>query len=353
MQDPIVRRCPTLYNSLVFPHDKPTLFDWLVQEEDGPYYWERSAYTKLDKIDIPAFLGSEMHNYPVVMHLPGAFSGWDGIKSIKKLTIRPHVPERPFHDFHDEIVQWYDHWLKDTDTGVLAGPPIKIWVNGANQWRTGEEWPLAGTDWKELYLSRDGALEEAAPKDEQAPDSFTHRPVAPLIMNPFPLDPPVQFLSYTTAPLEKDLEVVGPATLYLNAALDGPDGDFIIKLKDVHPDGPEQVLTRGWLKASHREVDPERSKPWKPFHPHTKKVPVEPGAVSEYAIDLRPMANLFEKGHRIKIEIFSCDYPTDRLDFTLLWPVWSHLSYSRNVSYQVHHSASYPSRLVLPVVSEG
>ena len=92
MADPVIRKCPTLYNCLIFPHDKPTLFDWLVQEEDGPYYWERSAYTKLDKIKIPAFLGSEMHNYPVVMHLPGAFSGWDGIKAPKKLTFARRSP---------------------------------------------------------------------------------------------------------------------------------------------------------------------------------------------------------------------------------------------------------------------
>ncbi len=353
LADEVIEKCPTLYNALIFPHDKPTLFDWLVQDLDGPYYWERSSYNKLDKIKIPVFLGSEMHQYPVVMHLPGAFSGWAGINAPKKLVIRPAVPERPFHEFHDEIVRWYDHWLKGVENGVLDGPAIQIWVNNANKWRYSDEWPLPETEWTEYYLSAGSLREGRAPAAEEAPDSFKHAPVTPLIMNPFPTDPPPEFLSYSTGPLERDLEVVGPIVLHLHAAISGEDGDFIVKLSDVAPDGASTVLSRGWLKASHRELDPERSRPWQPFHPHTRAVPVVPDEVNEYVIELRPIANLFEKGHAIVMEVRSCDYPAEPLDFTLLWPMWSHLSYSKEVSYQVHHSSAYPSRLVLPVMPKG
>ena len=108
-------------------------------------------------------------------------------------------------------MQWYDHWLKGIDTGVLDGPPIKIWVNGANQWRTGDRVASSGD-------RLDGSLPDpgwqrcrrASPRRQEAPDSFITRPCPPLIMNPFPMDPPAEFLTYSTGPLEKDLEVVGP-----------------------------------------------------------------------------------------------------------------------------------------------
>ena len=57
LADPVVQECPTIYNALVFPQDKPTLFDWVVQDLDGPYYWERSAYTKLRQDQDPGFPG--------------------------------------------------------------------------------------------------------------------------------------------------------------------------------------------------------------------------------------------------------------------------------------------------------
>jgi len=349
----VITKCPTLYNTLIFPHDKPTLFDWLINEFDGPYYWERSAYTKYDKIKVPAFLGSEMHNYPVVMHLPGAFSAYAGINAPKKLVIRPSVPERPFHEFHDEIVKWYDYWLKGIDTGIMDEPPIKIWVREANEWKYGHDWPLPETKWANYYLTADKLREEGPPTTEEAPDRFNHKPVLPLIMNSFPMDPPPEYLTYTTEALNEDTEVIGPIVLYLYAAITADDADFIVKLKDVSPDGTEFVLTRGWLKASHREVDEERSKSWQPYHPHTKATPVTPGEINEYAIEIRPISNLFKKGHKIKLEIWSCDFPSDPLDFTLLWPLWSHLSYDKETSYKIYHSPQYPSRLLLPIIPRG
>ena len=106
---------------------------------------------------------------------------------------------------------------------------------------------------------------------------------------------------------------MGPIVLYLHAAITGEDADFIVKLKDVSSGRVATVLSRGWLKASHRELDPERSRPWQPFHPHTRAVPVDPGEVNEYVIELRPIATVFEKGHAIVLEVRSCDYPMEPL----------------------------------------
>ena len=71
----------------------------------------------------------------------------------KLLFTGPAHLERPFHQYHDEILRWYDYWLKGIDTGILDEPRVRYWLMGANEWRTGEDWPLPQTQWVEYYLS--------------------------------------------------------------------------------------------------------------------------------------------------------------------------------------------------------
>jgi predicted acyl esterase len=127
------------------------------------------------------------------------------------------------------------------------------------------------------------------------------------------------------------------------------EGNYDICQMKEQQDGYELVLSRGWLKASHRELDEEKSQLWQPYHPHTSAVPVIPGEINQYAIEIRPIANLFRKGHKIKLEIWGCDYPSDPVDLTLSWPLWSHLSYDKEVAYKIYHGTKHPSRLILPI----
>ena len=346
----VFNKHPEFYNALIYPQYKPTLFDWVINEFDGPYYWERSAHTKYDRIKIPTYLGSQMHSHQVSMHLPGAFTAWEGITAPKKLAIRPGLVEVPFREFHDEMLRWYDYWLKGIDTGIMEEPAMKIWVRGAEAWHYSDEWPLPETQWTNYYLSGSNRITATPPTAEEAPDTFDHKPVLPLCRLSVPLDPLPDYLSYTTEPLDQDVLIMGPIALYLYASITGEDADFIVKVKDVAPDASEFVLTRGWLKASHRELDKNRSNPWQPYHPHLRAVPVEPGEVNEYVIEVMPIANLFKKGHKIKLEIWGCDYPLDKIDSILQWPWRSHMSHEKEVSYKIHHSPNYPSRLLVPFV---
>ena len=351
MDNEVVQKCPTLYNALVFPHSKPTALDWMINDCDGEYWRGRSACTRYDRIRIPVFLGTEFHHYPVAMHLPGAIRGFEEIDAPKKLVIRASVPERPFHEFHDEVVAWYDYWLKGIDTGIMDEPPVKVWVRQAEEWRYGHEWPLAETRWKTYYLGSGDSLKiEAGNRPEEEPDTIHYKPVLPLVFARFPLDPRPEYLTYSTEPMVEDTEMVGPISLLLYASIATDDADFIVKVKDIGPDGSEFVLSRGWLKASHRALDETRSRPWQPYHPHTEAIPVTPGEINEYAIEIRPIANLFRKGHCLTIEIWPCDYPMEQPDFTLLWPFWGHLPYDRETTYKIFHDARYPSRLLLPII---
>ena len=118
----------------------------------------------------------------------------------------------------------------------------------------------------------------------------------------------------------------------------------MVDIKNIAADGSERLVTKGWLKASHRAVDPGKSKPHQPFHPHTESVPVPPGEVLEYAIDVRETSNVFKAGHAMQVVIKGEDSPyEDR--------IWYHLPNMRETRHTIHHTATHPSYLLVPIIS--
>ena len=116
----------------------------------------------------------------------------------------------------------------------------------------------------------------------------------------------------------------------------------------------QRELTRGWLKASHRAVDPVRSKPWRPWHPLTREAQkkVVPGEINEYAIEILATANLFRCGHRICVEISSADMPTGVGGATNAEYVPNHVVSSRTTLHKIYRDAQRPSHLLLPIISQ-
>jgi len=346
---------PHLLHVLLYPHVFPVPFDYLVNRNDGPFYRERSPVEVMNKIKVPTYLGSEFHGYPVCMHLPGAISGWEKINAPKKLAFReyPGGVERPFHQFHDEIVRWYDYWLKGIDTGIMDEPPIKIWVRGAEKWRYERAWPLLEkTEWLTYYLRQGNLVAKEPPTGREPSDSLNYKPAAPTVLSGIPISPKPDYLVYSTEPFKEDMEVIGPISLSLFASITSDDADFLIALREMSPDGTAFVLTRGWLKASHRELDQQKSRPWKPYHVHTNPTPVEPGRIYEYPIEIQPIANLFRKGQRLQLEIWPCDYPQQPYDWTQYWGAVHHIPYGKEVTYEIHHTPDHPSHLLLPLITK-
>lgn len=338
LSDPDIKSNPLYYRILMDPRRNLGFFDILVHPTDGPFYWERSPYTKFDKIKIPTYLGSGWYAYAFT-HLPGAFRAYAGIEAPKKLLIGPpHMLERPFHQYHDLIIRWFDHWLKGIDTGIMNEPPIKIWVMGANTWRYEYEWPLKRTKWTKFYLRSWERLSEEPETFYDAPDCFVQQPPT--------MTTTIQSLKYLTSPMSEDMEVTGPIALYLYASIDTDDTNWIVTLTDVDEHGAETELTRGWLKASHRAVDKGKSKPWQPYHPHTKPEAVIPGEIYEYAIEVRPTSNVFRAGHCVKLEIASMDLPMP----PKRGPKPHHLASSRTTLHKIYRNEKWPSHLLLPII---
>jgi predicted acyl esterase len=368
MSNPDYRMYPNVFNLVAQKgQHMPPYFDLLVDPYDREEVIEKSE-ADFAKIKVPFYTGSGWYGYTYKTHLNGAQSYFANADAPKKLMLTgPAHLERPFHSFHNEILKWYDHWLKGIDTGIEREPPVKFWVMGANAWRHAEDWPLPQTQWTKLYLRNWERLsgEPFAPASVDQfvpPDAFLQMPPSQTSV--------VQKLRYLSEPLPHDVLIAGPSVLNLFAAIDQDDTNWIVVLKDVGPDPSvmsvregerelpknlhEREITRGWLKASHRALDPKRSKPWKPWHPLTRaaRKPVVPGEVTEYAIEIMATANLFRQGHRICLEITSLDLPTGVAGATNAEYVPYHICSSKTVVHKVYHDANRPSHLLLPVIPE-
>jgi uncharacterized protein len=345
LANPDLSMYPGLYSVVADPKRSPLFFDLLANPLDGPFYWRRSAYKSYDKINIPFYTGSGWWAYGH-MHLRGAFQHYRGINAPKKLYVESRVEaDAPMDEaYNAEVVRWYDHWLKGESNGIMEEPPIQLHVRGAG-WRRENEWPVAGTEWVELYLRRQGGLSREAEPVDGNPDVFIQAPVE--------VDPTVETCDYLTEPLLAPVEIVGPAGLTLYAAIDAEDTNWMVSLLDVAPNGQEVELTRGFLKASHRELDEGESEPWRPFHPHQRVEPVEPGQVYEYRIELSPLASVFAPAHRIKLSVSCMDHahwpPPDPELGTGHQP-W-HLCRKATVAHTIFHDRGRPSHVLLPYMS--
>ncbi len=366
MSNPDYRMYPHVLNVLAQKgQHMPAYFELLIDPFDKIETVEKSE-ADFAKIKVPTYTGSGWYGLTYKTHLNGAQTYFEKIAAPKKLMFGgPAHLERPFHSFHHEILKWHDHWLKGIDTGVMAEPPVKFWVMGANEWRFAEDWPLPETRWTKFYLRSWNRLSAAAfvpasSDEEQPPDAFVQMP--PTQTNQ------IQKLRFLSDPLPHDLLVAGPIVLNLFAAIDQTDTNWIVILKDVGPDVsvrsaregerevpqdlPEREVTRGWLKASHRALDPARSKPGRPWHPLTREAwrPVVPGAVEEYAIEIMATANLFRQGHRICLDITSLDLPTGVAGATNVEYIPNHICSSRTTLHRIYHDVKRPSHLLLPVI---
>jgi uncharacterized protein len=169
------------------------------------------------------------------------------------------------------------------------------------------------------------------------------------------VDPVRRVLTFTSAPLAVDLEVTGPVVLKLYASSTAIDTQFIVKLTDQHPQSRQShgqdeqpaytPVSKGWLKASHREKDLARSKPERPFYTHTNPQPLKPGEIYEFDIEVLPISYVFKKDHRIRLELANGDSPaTDG--------VFSHPYHPSLMGTDtIHHDGVHPSCLILPTIT--
>ena len=275
-------------------------------------------------------------------------------------------------DFFELRRRWFDRCINGLANGTDEEPPVRVFVMGGGsgrrnrdgrlehggRWRSAADWPLPQTRWTRLYLHADRSL-SAAPETGSGSLDYVFDPRDPLptmggaISSGEPVMQAGAFnqsaathrsdvLVFETPPLDDELEVTGPVTLRLWIASDAPDTDFTAKLIDVYPPSADfphgfaMNLTEGLLRVRYRDS-------WE------QPVLMVPGEVYAITIELFPVANLFCRRHRLRLDISRSNFPHFDVNPNSGEPesAWQHPRIARN---RIFVEATRPSHILLPVV---
>jgi len=308
--------------------------EWIEHPNDGEYWREQSPYTFFPKIRTPIYLLGGWFD----IFTSGVIRTFLEIDAPKRLLIGPW--------FHAETsgidrtalqLRWFDHWLKGIENGVMEEAPVMYYVMGREEWKLSADWPPEtqqltyylhpGTD-APRHSINDGVLSRDPPLSDEGGDKISHDPQRPV--------PSVghrnvdlrrgerRMLTYTTEPLQRDVEVVGSVRVHLSFSTRATDVDWIAKLTEVLPGGESILLSSGALRGSH-------------YRSHEFPKDLEAGRVYEIDIDMPPTAKVFKSGNRLRLSIANSDFP---LRFPNPLPSESML----------HHNRREASYVTLPVI---
>ena len=360
----------------------PYFLDWLAHPTYDDYWKQWSIAENYANIQIPSltiaawydiFQGGSIRNYIGLkdhagneaarkgQHLLvaiGGHSGWG--RTVGSVDFGQQAP----FDENEVTLEWYEYLFLGKQNEFANGKPVKIFVMGKNEWRFEDSWPperakntryLLGSKGKANGAAGDGTLSASGSSSGGAnagADAFEYDPANPVPTVGGPLccdsehlapgpheqkevEARQDVLVYSTPPLDKDTEVTGPVTLDLFAKSSAVDTDFTGKLVDVAPDGSTHNLTEGILRARYRES-------------MTTASPITPGQVYEYKIDLWSTSNVFLKGHKIRLEVSSSNFP--RFDRNLNTGKDSSTDAEMvKAKNTILHDAEHASALILPV----
>ncbi|MCW5964866.1 MAG: CocE/NonD family hydrolase [Bryobacterales bacterium] len=384
----------------------PEYESWLIQamsHGDHDAFWRDHGSSVVDHLkeykDIPAY------------HTTGWYDSWGtsvanlnfveltkAKQSLHRLIVGPwvHSAENFSHagmaqftpdaalDLSAFQVRWFDRWLRNKENGVDKEPPVRIYVMGGGDghktpegrifvggsWRNENEWPLARTQYTPYYLSTGNQLSTTVP-GLNAPISFQFDPANPvptlggnissegtlmfqgaadqrchpdfwLCNDSTPLSARNVVVVFQTPPLAEDLEVTGRLVVKLWAASDGPDTDFTAKLVDVYPpsndfpNGVDLIIGDSIVRGRYREG-------------LSQQVPMQPGQPYEFTIEMYPTSLVFKKGHRMRLDISSSNFPRFDINPNTGEPLNNHRR-TRVATNTIYLDPQRPSHILLPVI---
>ena len=293
-------------------------------------------------------------------------------------------PDSVLDDYDGYRLRWFDRWLKGIDNGEDRREPVRLFVMGGGgsrkdttgrlehlgEWRDSPDWPLPGTEYVPHYLHADRSLGPELPETSE-PTRYTFDPRDPVptiggglsaggdvlpaggydqrgdprfygCVDSLPLSARSDVLVFQTEPLSEDLEVTGPLTVNLWASSSARDTDFTVKLIDVHPPNPDypdglaQNLSDSIIRARYRDSREHGDL-------------LEPDRVYPFEIVMYPTSNVFAKGHRIRLDVSSSNFPR----FDVNPNTGGALGVERRIALAdnaVYHDPEHPSHIVLPII---
>lgn len=358
-------------------HPVPHYRDWIKHQSYDDYWKAISDEERFDQIDVPVHTLGGWFDIFVM----GTINGYVGMKnhggtvearSGTRMVIGPwgHGSSQSFGgvdftpdatlDFFELQLRFYDHHLKGIDNGLDEELPVQLFYMGANKWRSESDWPVPGTEYRNLYLTSEGSANAVrgdgrltfTNPDQEGSDAYRYDPQNPVPTtggnnccgtptqagprDQRPVERREDVLVYTSDFLDNAITIAGPVRMQLQAETDGPDTDWMIKLVDVYPNGYAMPISEGIIRARFREgLD--------------KMKLLNPNQQYVYDIEMTGTANVFLPGHRIRIDINSSNFPQfDRNPNT--GDDLGTSTITRVAQQTIHHGGSKASYIVLPVV---
>lgn len=342
--------------------------DWRLNQHNDLYWKKIEGTHAAESLKSPIllmggwfdpFLPAQLDDYRnIILHANESIANetrliigpWKHADSVKLPPNRLEIPYR--HATIAPSIPWFDHQL-GSKKNPLNMPRVSIFIMGINQWRNENEWPLARTQYVSYFLKSkgeantlhgNGILEPDDSMVGAVSDEFIYDPMNPVpttggamlseragiqLQNEIEKRPDV--LVYSTPPMTNDTEVTGPVRALLYVSTDAPSTDFTVKLVDVYPDGSAYNLSDGILRLDHKAIPNSTTEPLR------------------IEIDLWPTSNVFLKGHQIRLEVSSSNFPhydrnlnTGKLVATASKSMVAH--------QRIYHSKPYPSCLILPII---
>jgi predicted acyl esterase len=268
-------------------------------------YWsERSA--DISQVRVPILSAGNWGGHG--LHLRGNIEGYLGAASPQKwLELHGREHWSMFYTEYGRELhkRFFDHFLKGEGDWLQSQPPVSLHIRQPDDsfvQRDEQEWPLARTEYRRSYLDsatmrlRDDAQESA---------EVSYRPLE-------------QGVTFTMPPFDHDVELTGPISATLWMSSQSTDADLFLVLRAFDPEGRELLfrgagdpfapLAQGWLRASHRALDAERSTPWRPVHPHDRVEPLVPGEAYELQIEIWPTCIALPAGYSLALSVLGRDY---------------------------------------------
>ncbi len=330
-------------------------------------YWERRVIAPLlPSVEIPVFSIGVWAKLD--LHLGGNILGWKAVRGPKWLMITgaPNAFEAcaefeatPFH--RDVLLPFYDRFLKGLDNGFEARPPVEVFIRNTGRTAAFDSWPprqareivyhLREGEADAVASLNDGCLDLAASNSADASTSYDYPrqnwAIGVAKLDERGPDALAEILTFTSPPIEAPLTIAGPCELVLFLSSTTTDTDVIARISEVPAAGGgarPSVITKGWLRASHRALDPIQSGPREPILTNREPTNLTPGQIVELRIPLMHAGQTLARGSRLRVEIANGDSLfTD--------PIFSHTYTPNKIGRDtIHHSREYPSRLLLSAI---
>jgi uncharacterized protein len=352
---------PRSYNPDSFNNNM--MWEYMSHNLDSEYW--RQASAKWDQIKMPVYSAGNWTSFS--LHLRGNTEAWLGLKTPHK-KMRIHSGTH-FHAFYSEEgrmdqLRWFDYWLKGKDTGIMDEPPVKLEIRtggkkGRYPFRFEDDWPIPRTQWTKWYLDIDKATPDGKPESTEGR----------LITAPPKKEKKITYatsagghghghgrmgVSFVSGPMKEATEITGPLMMNIWVSSTTEDADIMVTLRNFGPDGKEvfevgsqgqpTVLTKGWLRASHRKLDPEKTLPYRPYHAHDERWWLKPGVPVECQVEIWATSIVLQKGHRLRVDVSAVDGAGTA--------IYTHYNadYKAHAHNSIHSGPKKHSYLLVPII---